>query len=1111
MWPGANTGISDPQGTSCWAGTAEDMLTVNTFSGGAKVVLCAEASPPASGCCHKYGFKSYAAMRQWHGTYGFTSNDGCGIIFGTAFSGWVSGTYGLGQMIFDTNGNIQVVTAIPPGNAAGNTGVTQPSWPTSNGGTVDDGGGPSMGGITWTTCTVYHPPGQVAPDQTKYCGMAVASYLEYYNAYAAGEGPPYINAWVYDGSSTVVGSLPTAGLNSVNPLTGERTSTIITLENDYNANGAFNPPASYGTETVLNGNTVLDYLPAQDVHCLNGFSLPLVLKNNAPGSQTICTALEGPFGVLTGTTLNDFIIAWNTHVSYYNGDDTTGPYLPPVSDYTNYSQTLTFTGLLFPTVKETVTITIAATATGYNFILNYQQYLSLATVVLHNFQTVYTLSAANTTAAVNAEVVALSNEWSLNGPEPWRVDAWTSIMPLVQRREVQGNVSPVFFAPALVDDLTNPIVIGTSWHQRPWFDPDAYFWTFATGQNLNTAAATGLRLMMDGSIIGAPNPLGPGANGWFDFYFTDIRFCANDNVAGCATLPPFAAYTYQYGGTLADAEVSLSGVSGGAFSTFLPQNATHWTRNDMAHGIPRGAMIDVGSESYQVIPTGIPGTNGAITLIKSALVRLPTPSYDFARPCGSDRVLVDELSATYFNGTGPYTVQKALPDGGAYAALSTQHVLIWGTSAPDNDGIWTGVTQSGFTITLPAKNPGVNFWPLPGDYYHPFSGLYGDGMIGIVRFPSAPGLCGRQQAVFAANGGGTMITFAQAQTNLRSGDSIDLSDVLMNLITGGLTVTRVSDTQFTITAAYASIAHAVWVTSHGAAAWYWNDASQKMEFRYGGWLDFGNYVISGSGLAFVPGRYATWPGGAAVGKGTIVVDYNGNYQTAQNAGTTGTYSGPTFQPPWATVLGNMTSDGGVNWLLTTLGFGGCNDSCIKFTPCEPQVVSFTPGTDFEASWVNAWFSLGNLPAFVADGVFGSRAVANVDFGVTDLLYQAPQCPAGNTCAADTGTCPADMGNNVYSPPVPLMEARCGTVPGAAPYGGGPSRNQASPALPVDAVNGPLVWPAMAQPGSPGVVGSYYTIVDEAWVQYLNEIQHGGQCGRWPGTYVAWLPGLGNGN
>jgi hypothetical protein len=251
---------------------------------------------------------------------------------------------------------------------------------------------------------------------------------------------------------------------------------------------------------------------------------------------------------------------------------------------------------------------------------------------------------------------------------PWRNDSYIGNMPMVARREVQYEVSPMSVACPLMNNYTlpinddngnapfttiiNPPAAGHTynpnnndcngrvytdpswtgpcpwqgkWTQMSWLDPLSYYedW-YANYINEYSQGRRGQHF--DGAVIGSPNSSGKW--GYFDPYYKDIRYCDNSAKVPYCGGPNYEQYVYQYGGTLADAAVSLSTIPNGPqLSTILPKCSTHWTSNYNAHFIPRGGFHSC----------GIVDNLASFFSVKYAETRIPYYSYDYFRPCGSDR------------------------------------------------------------------------------------------------------------------------------------------------------------------------------------------------------------------------------------------------------------------------------------------------------------------------------------------------------------------------------------------------------------------------------------------------------------------------------------------
>jgi hypothetical protein len=435
---------------------------------------------------------------------------------------------------------------------------------------------------------------------------------------------------------------------------------------------------------------------------------------------------------------------------------------------------------------------------------------------------------------------------------------------------------------------------------------------------------------------------------------------------------------------------------------------------------------------------------------------LPVPGYNFARPCGGDRAAIDEASAQPFTSAftaGAATLSAALHDP------TGKTVLLWGTG---NDGIYTGVTQATAlgvtTLTITGATKVSN---LPTDFYHPFCRLGGDssanhftnGFVGIVRFPNAPALCGRQQFAFTDNSsvtpGTIAVVFQQPQTNLRAGDALDFWDATMAALpTNCAVATRTDDTHFIVTVAFASMTNGLYATSHGAAAWYWNDASQKFNYRWGEW-DTSNRTV------------------------TPTVTFNGCNPSCQQ-----------FNPCFPQVVAfTPNSDVDPGWESHWFGtfnadgiYGSRNQLNIEFeipdllwqTPLKPADIVAIPSTTFH---------------IVEDD---------------------------GTCKGDSYTVDGS-GNTtwtLYYPPHPRVEARCASPDGTGGTGAGPTRSESAPAFTADALGNTASWPAMVQPPNPGTINETYAVALEPGTRYANELASGSGC-RWAAYYYALTLGGGN--
>jgi hypothetical protein len=213
------------------------------------------------------------------------------------------------------------------------------------------------------------------------------------------------------------------------------------------------------------------------------------------------------------------------------------------------------------------------------------------------------------------------------------------------------------------------------------------------------------------------------------------------------------------------------------------------------------------------------------------------PSNNFFRPCGSDRVLIDEPSAQCLI-SGSSTSNIIMTGKLTTLSNSSQQVLIAFSSGID--GIYNNCSQTSVGGAGSYKLTGTKISPLPTDYNHELSGYYGSlgnqGLVGVIRFPSAYGICGRtnvfvSSSISASVSGSNIYTFLP-QTNLRSNDIINLYDGNMNsLVTHS--ISRINDSNFFIPInATGSISTSQYAMINGAPDYHWNDNTPKFTMRY---------------------------------------------------------------------------------------------------------------------------------------------------------------------------------------------------------------------------------------------------------------------------------------
>ena len=939
-WIGVDTGVNSKQYSMV---PGQPNTAPQTFDASTDTVNFA--------VCHKRGFKNAAAVRNWHGMYGFTSHDQPG--------------------------------GYPDAECAALT-------------TDSNGKNPGDPGYITTYSYTYYENYSATPDQTKYTEIAfnctiTGSYNSDWSTTLSGGGTGD------HATKAVVLSVSVAGTFTVDPHSGEIKVTSWAITNN---NSETDYDADSGITTVTRPANLEDFTSIG----LGGLSPVLLSDNpldyfNLPANRLYLIK-----------TTNESIEAWQQAFSLdaqtcYGTQGGTQPCTYPARtiSLSNTELQINFQQLCSP-----YTYTIPNPYPGGGT-------LTETFGMTFDVSCTIQLSAPNTGADVYADAQGLLGNWPLNDDAlyPWRTDSLTQIAPLVGRLE-KGESAPSLFTPTTTNDLRNPIadvngngpfttstspgqhggatVDGSGYNpyttnvwpppagwtyingqagawiptyatsptldwiptysQIPTFDAGIYQFQFATGQTSATAAATALVKLLDGSVTGAPNPAG--YQDYFRFDFSDYRGCC-DSTTGA-----FEAYIYGYG-----MFVSAFNAQTGAQ---LPVNAANWTSYTQCANKSGGASLAYLDQTTSAPPdcNYSSAWDLAFWAYKYAECGETWQSVNFARPGGADKFLIDETQV-YCYAAGVLYQQDAVTPAAGLNLTGT-----WGGASVN--GFFNGATTDGSgNLTLGAKQ-----FNLPSDW-HSASGDDASA-FGKLRFPTAPSLLGR--ASIKPDATGEIMTFGAAQTSfgmaVSGTEAVDLYDGNMALLASSVTATRVSDSVFTVPAAYLT---AAWVMIHGAPAWPQSDNYPKGDFIYLTWLS----------------------------------DIRTNGEAAALSGKK-ECDGVTPVPPPTPNLGYAA-------------FSQTADA-LPIVQCAPRVVCFSPNGE---TWTNG--KTYAFPAtFALDGKYGGSWKAAVLFNMTDPFWQTPHKPCGSAIgwAVDaSATCPADTGTKAYYALAPQCEARL-TVPAGFP-------------------------------------------------------------------------------
>jgi len=393
----------------------------------------------------------------------------------------------------------------------------------------------------------------------------------------------------------------------------------------------------------------------------------------------------------------------------------------------------------------------------------------------------------------------------------------------------------------------------------------------------------------DGSIIPALNPLGygePGGTGRGTFDFQADVF--------------MKAFCYD--------EWQIGLVYKGEWTPdFLPPNVNKWTVSNWLND----AASDTG-----IFPGSFVWFNSTGVLIqKSIEVIERRPSYNFARPYGRDRFLIDETSV-YFVDSGTIYDQSL--------AVAADAVLagIWGGTSVG--GFYSGCSITSGVLTLGPKVYDVpSWWTLPsGDESFAF---------GKLRFTTAPGFGGRVRvaASYDSESGMTTLTYP-ARDAILSGDLVDLL-LADSTWEPGLEITVISATSATVAGDYST---AKWMVPHllfdgttSGQKWYFANDSAKGDYVWREWsIVAGVATLTSQTQACLPFTPCSAQIVGAAAGSEVSADYgNGEIYSIPNIANGGIWIGevgqwmadPLWQAPhrpynhegtWAMDSGDCTGD-----------------------------------------------------------------------------------------------------------------------------------------------------------------------------------------------------------
>ncbi len=463
------------------------------------------------------------------------------------------------------------------------------------------------------------------------------------------------------------------------------------------------------------------------------------------------------------------------------------------------------------------------------------------------------------------EVIALLAYWDLSDDAtyPFRVDAFTTVAPLVEYDSVPGAIGPQCGAQAEDDKEI---------HEPGWVDPNAGKFTGdILGQPL---PHPGMVLELQTSGIGLDNLAAPrSASNAYQLSHYKVTIAAGgvelwdgdghtlmvgvegvdytyDSSDGTITILPGSLLLSTHTGSElpldnsgSDYSLSISytfaQILGGHFDrkhetwhiesatpyrygwgaysgygypnidptdSAVPRCATHWTQNDQAQSLPHGA--------FQKHFAG-----GLLWMQKWAEITTQRPAQNWFGPCGAQRFEIDAAkSECVTSAAGSPPVLTLGTGGGATFTAGNKAVYFDGTNAAYH----TVSSVSGDDVHLSAK-----IADLDADMFA------GGPLLGVVKWPNAWSICGRVAVAGATELSGTVtVDLAEPAPYLVTGDAVDFTDGNDSTTDANKTVTVVSETQFTFAG---SVPTGTFVKSHSAPAYWFNDTNPKGDYLYFTW------------------------------------------------------------------------------------------------------------------------------------------------------------------------------------------------------------------------------------------------------------------------------------
>ncbi len=434
-----------------------------------------------------------------------------------------------------------------------------------------------------------------------------------------------------------------------------------------------------------------------------------------------------------------------------------------------------------------------------------------------------TLSNPYTATDCYTDFINALNQWDMSDMNlgNFRTDGELANAPVILYDELTATIPDMVYQ-FTMDDYRGSPTSGI-WPQTPYLDPYSFQWIASDG-SVNNIPGPGHCSMSPplrtGAIL-AHNPAGSDRHFWFDYADYEVD----------SPCPSGTGHTWSIH------------YLGGSSDPLLPAVTMRWldkldAQYDGLNGCGSSFTPSVGNFPYAWWDQ----TGNKITGGKYVCATQTWDAINPGRPCGPDKYAIDQTLVGCVTATTVVQNPNAVVTGTFTVSQNTAGTSVWNSTTPPPasglvmvagayaPGLYqvTGVTGTGpWTISVSSIVDGSDFGVPTGWQMSTVAGNF----IGWLRFPTAPGICGRAP-ITTSYSSPTLTINTASQPYLRAGLTgsilVDLYDTNMTLLASSVSLTRVNDGQFTATitgapatnpyptAAYIVAAGVTWTTFNPA-------------------------------------------------------------------------------------------------------------------------------------------------------------------------------------------------------------------------------------------------------------------------------------------------------